>query len=63
MLLYFRGCTAREKLNSISKATERILKIGKLSICPIEIYINNTNKINDKINLTLSLICFRINNS
>ena len=24
MLLYFRGCTAREKLTSISKATERI---------------------------------------
>ena len=30
MLLYFRGCTAREKLNSISKATERILKIVKI---------------------------------
>ncbi len=30
MLLYFRGCTAREKLNSISKATERILKIAKI---------------------------------
>ena len=31
MLLYFRGCTAREKLNSISKATERILKIAKIN--------------------------------
>ena len=30
MLLYFRGCTAREKLNSISKATEWILKIAKI---------------------------------
>lgn len=30
MLLYFRGCTAREKLNSISKATERILKIAHM---------------------------------
>lgn len=30
MLLYFRGCTAREKMNSISKATERILKIAKI---------------------------------
>ncbi len=30
MLLYFRGCTAREKLNSISKATERILKAAKI---------------------------------
>ena len=30
MLLYFRGCTAREKLTSISKATERILKIAKI---------------------------------
>ena len=30
MLLYFRGCTAHEKLNSISKATERILKIAKI---------------------------------
>ncbi len=26
MLLYFRGCTAREKLNSISDATEEILR-------------------------------------
>ena len=31
MLLYFRGCTAREKLNSISKATERIIKIEKIN--------------------------------
>lgn len=31
MLLYFRGCTAREKLNSISKATERILKAAKIN--------------------------------
>ena len=30
MLLYFRGCTAREKLNSISKATERILKAANV---------------------------------
>ncbi len=30
MLLYFRGCTAREKLDSISKSTERILKIAKI---------------------------------
>ena len=30
MLLYFRGCTAREKLNSISKATERILKAANI---------------------------------
>ncbi|MBR5504203.1 MAG: (Fe-S)-binding protein [Methanobrevibacter sp.] len=27
MLLYFRGCTAREKLNSISEATESLLKL------------------------------------
>lgn len=27
MLLYFRGCTAREKLDSISKSTEELLKI------------------------------------
>ena len=27
MLLYFRGCTAREKLNSISDATESLLKL------------------------------------
>ena len=31
MLLYFRGCTAREKLNSISKATERILKHANIN--------------------------------
>lgn len=31
MLLYFKGCTAREKLNSISKATERILKAAKIN--------------------------------
>ena len=30
MLLYFRGCTAREKLNSISKATERILRAANI---------------------------------
>ena len=30
MLLYFKGCTAREKLNSISKATERILKAANV---------------------------------
>ena len=30
MLLYYKGCTAREKLNSISKATERILKIANI---------------------------------
>lgn len=27
MLLYFRGCTAREKLDSISKATQSLLKL------------------------------------
>ena len=27
MLLYFRGCTAREKLNSISDDTESLLKL------------------------------------
>ena len=31
MLLYFRGCTAREKLNSITKATERILKHANIN--------------------------------
>ena len=31
MLLYYKGCTAREKINSISKATERILKAAKIS--------------------------------
>ena len=36
MLLYFRGCTAREKLNSISKATERILKIAKIDYETLE---------------------------
>ena len=36
MLLYFRGCTAREKLNSISKATERILKIAKINYETLE---------------------------
>lgn len=36
MLLYFRGCTAREKLNSISKATERILKIAKVNYETLE---------------------------
>ena len=30
ILLYFKGCTAREKLNSISKATERILKAANV---------------------------------
>ena len=30
MLLYFKGCTAREKLNSISKATERILRAANI---------------------------------
>ena len=36
MLLYFRGCTAREKLNSISKATERILKAAKINYETLE---------------------------
>ena len=36
MLLYFRGCTAREKLTSISKATERILKIAKIDYETLE---------------------------
>ena len=36
MLLYFRGCTAREKLTSISKATERILKISKIDYETLE---------------------------
>ena len=36
MLLYFRGCTAREKLNSISKATERILKAAKINYGTLE---------------------------
>ena len=36
MLLYFRGCTAREKLNSIIKATERILKIAKVNYETLE---------------------------
>ncbi|MBQ2962183.1 (Fe-S)-binding protein [Methanobrevibacter sp.] len=36
MLLYFRGCTAREKLNSISKATERILRHAKISYETLE---------------------------
>ena len=30
MLLYFKGCTAREKLNSIADATESILKIANI---------------------------------
>ena len=30
MLLYFRGCTAREKLDSIADATEEILKFANL---------------------------------
>ena len=36
MLLYFRGCTAREKLTSISKATERILRIAKIDYETLE---------------------------
>ena len=36
MLLYFKGCTAREKLNSISKATERILKAAKINYETLE---------------------------
>ena len=36
MLLYFRGCTAREKLNSISKATERILRAAKINYETLE---------------------------
>lgn len=36
MILYFKGCTAREKLNSISKATERILKIAKINYETLE---------------------------
>ena len=36
MLLYFRGCTAREKLTSISKATERILKAAKINYETLE---------------------------
>lgn len=30
MLLYFKGCTAREKLNSISDATEKLLKLANI---------------------------------
>lgn len=30
MLLYFRGCTARERLNSISESTEEILKAADI---------------------------------
>lgn len=36
MLLYFRGCTAREKLTSITKATERILRIAKIDYETLE---------------------------
>lgn len=36
MLLYFRGCTAREKLNSITKATERILKAANIKYETLE---------------------------
>ena len=36
MLLYFKGCTAREKLNSISKATERILKHARINYETLE---------------------------
>ena len=27
-MLYFRGCTAREKLNNIQSATEKLLKLA-----------------------------------
>ena len=30
MLLYFRGCTARERLNSIAESTEAILKAADI---------------------------------
>ena len=30
-MLYFRGCTTREKLNNISNSTEKLLKIAKLN--------------------------------
>ncbi len=36
MILYFKGCTAREKLNSISKATMRILKAAKIDYETLE---------------------------
>ena len=36
MMLYFKGCTAREKINSISKATERILKAAKINYETLE---------------------------
>ena len=36
MLLYFRGCTAREKLNSISKATKRILRAANIKYETLE---------------------------
>jgi len=35
-MLYFRGCTAREKLNSISDSTEEILKLAKIDFHLLE---------------------------
>ena len=43
MLLYFRGCTAREKLNSISKATERILKAANVKYETLDDAIEQMN--------------------
>ncbi len=36
MFLYFKGCTAREKINSISEATEKILNLAGIEFETIE---------------------------
>lgn len=36
MLLYFKGCTAREKLNSIVNATEKLLKLAKIQYTSLD---------------------------
>ncbi len=38
-MLYFRGCTAREKLNDIQVATEKLLKLAN-----VDYYILNDEK-------------------
>ena len=35
-MLYFRGCTAREKLTSIQEATEKLLKLADVDYHVLE---------------------------